>query len=98
VSTIPSIFFSQNVLNKVLAMKIALEELGYLNVYHFSEVFEHKSHPNLWISALKAKYDPNREKSKEFTAADWDNLLDGCSVSTNVLLLRLLVPLIDILP
>jgi hypothetical protein len=39
-------------------MKIALEELGYKNVYHFSTVDEHQSHPDLWIAALQQKYEP----------------------------------------
>jgi len=61
-------------------MKIALEELGYGEVYHFSSAYGDLSHPNLWISALEAKYSSN-PNARKFTNNDWDSLLGKYNVS-----------------
>lgn len=63
-------------------MRIALEKLGYGHVYHFSSVFEHQSHPDLWIAALKAKFELKEEGSSEtWTRTYWDNILGDYNVS-----------------
>jgi hypothetical protein len=62
-------------------MKIALEELGYEKVYHFSAVDEHQSHPDLWIAALKKKYQPPTGTPPETVITDWDQLLGEYDVS-----------------
>ncbi|PVH70655.1 hypothetical protein DL98DRAFT_472433 [Cadophora sp. DSE1049] len=65
--------------------KIALEKLGYENVYHFSSVFEHEAHPDLWIAALKEKYELKGEKSrKQFTREYWDGILGGYNAVTDI--------------
>lgn len=62
-------------------MKIALEELGYKKVYHFSTVDEHQSHPDLWIAALKQKYQPPSGTPRKTPKTDWDQILGEYDVS-----------------
>lgn len=67
-----------------IAMKIALQELGYANVYHFFQVAQNSSHADLWIEALKAKYEHDGESKHPGSnrVADWNQLLGEYSVST----------------
>ena len=65
---------------KNIAMKIALEELGFKKVYHFSTVDENESHPDLWISALKTKYDHGSGETGGPLNVDWNQLLGEYNV------------------
>ncbi|KAK0115675.1 hypothetical protein ONS95_000057 [Cadophora gregata] len=68
-----------------MSMRIALEKLGYENVYHFSSVFEHETHPELWISALKAKYEQKgKESTNQFSKEYWDDILGEYSAVTDI--------------
>ncbi|KAG4433270.1 hypothetical protein IFR05_011240 [Cadophora sp. M221] len=68
-----------------MSMRIALEKLGYQNVYHFSSVFEHQSHPDLWIAALKGKYEQEGETlSNQLTREHFDNILGGYNAVTDI--------------
>ncbi|KAH7403071.1 hypothetical protein BKA64DRAFT_440572 [Cadophora sp. MPI-SDFR-AT-0126] len=68
-----------------MSMRIALEKLGYENVYHFSSVFEHETHPDLWIAALEEKYKSQGEKSTiQFTKEYWDEILGGYNAVTDI--------------
>ena len=81
-------------------MRIALEKLGYYDVYHFSSVFEHEAHFGLWIAALIAKYENDGNTSEETFSRDyWDNMLGRynvcpildsyiCGYSNNVVVYR----------
>ena len=64
-------------------MKIALEQLGYGNVYHMSSVFDDQSHAKLWIEALEAKYGQEGRdvNANQLTAAYWDRILGDYGVS-----------------
>ena len=62
-------------------MKIALEELGYKNVYHFSTVDEDPAHAGLWIEALRRKYEAQLGNSIETPKTNWNQILEGCNVS-----------------
>jgi Sulfotransferase domain len=64
-----------------LAMKIALEELGYKKVYHFFAVHKDPSHADLWIAALRRKYEPHLRNSTEDPETDWNQLLRGYNVN-----------------
>ena len=67
-------------------MSIALEKLGYENVYHFSSVFENETHPDQWIAALEEKYKSEGRKSTEqFTKEYWDEILGEYHVSYFIL-------------
>jgi len=59
-------------------MKIALEELGYSNVYHFSSI--EPEHTPKWIAALKTKYEAS-SASRPVKETDFDEILSGYSVS-----------------
>jgi hypothetical protein len=63
-------------------MKIALERLGYGNVYHMSSIFDDESHAKLWTEALEAKYDSpgTAGNSTQLTAAYWDRILGNYDV------------------
>jgi hypothetical protein len=63
-------------------MKIALEKLGYKKVYHFFTVDEDPSHADLWISALRRKYEPQFGNSTEDLKTDWNRLLRDYNVDT----------------
>jgi hypothetical protein len=62
-------------------MKIALEELGYKNVYHFSTVDEDATHADLWIEVLRRKYEPQFGNPAEDSKTDWYQLLGDYNVS-----------------
>lgn len=73
-------------------MRIALEKLGYDNVYHFSSVFEHETHPDLWIAALKAKYENDGNASGEVFKRDyWNTILGSYNVSLTISALRMAI-------
>lgn len=59
-------------------MKIALEELGYSNVYHFSSI--EPEHTPKWIAAINAKYEPS-SASKSVEEIDFGEILGEYSVS-----------------
>jgi Sulfotransferase domain len=61
-------------------MKIALEQLGYKKVYHFSTVDEDPSHTDLWIEALKRKYEPQIGKPPDNLKTDWGQILENYDV------------------
>ncbi|KAH7336626.1 hypothetical protein BKA65DRAFT_402987 [Rhexocercosporidium sp. MPI-PUGE-AT-0058] len=68
-----------------MSMRIALEKLGYKNVYHFSSVFEHQSHPDLWIAALKAKYEQKGGLCPGGVTRDyWDNIIGEYNAMTDI--------------
>lgn len=64
-------------------MEIALEQLGYGNVYHMSSIFDEESHARFWIEAIEAKYgSPRRNQDPEqLTATYWDRILADYDVS-----------------
>lgn len=61
-------------------MKLALEELGYNKVYHFSTVDEDPAHANLWIAALRRKYEPHIGNPSSNTKTNWFQLFDDYDV------------------
>lgn len=61
------------------AMKFALEELGYRNVYHMSSIFDDESHAKMWIEALKVKF--GDAQGNRLTAVFWDRIVGDYSVS-----------------
>merc|ERR1719262_1149059 len=68
-----------------MSMRIALEKLGYYDVYHFSSVFEHEAHSGLWIAALIAKYENDGNTSEETFSRDyWDNMLGRYNAVTDI--------------
>ncbi|KAE9376155.1 hypothetical protein N431DRAFT_371218 [Stipitochalara longipes BDJ] len=67
-----------------LSMKIALEELGYKNVYHFSTVDEDPAHAGLWIEALRRKYEAQLGNSIETPKTNWNQILEGCNAVTDI--------------
>jgi len=67
-----------------MSMKIALEELGYKNVYHFSTVDENQPHPDLWIAALKHKYEQPAATPHKCPETDWDQILGEYNAVTDI--------------
>ena len=67
-------------------MKLALQELGYENVYHFFRMPHHSSHPALWIGALEAKYEHKDGNPEKQPIANWDDILGDYSVSVSFLI------------
>ncbi|KAH6702881.1 putative NAD dependent epimerase/dehydratase [Leptodontidium sp. MPI-SDFR-AT-0119] len=68
-----------------MSMRIALEKLGYTNVYHFSSIFEHQSHPDLWTASLKAKFEQKGGiSSDQLTREGFDNILGGYNAVTDI--------------
>jgi hypothetical protein len=61
-------------------MKIALEQLGYANVYHFSSI--EPEHTALWIKAMEGKYGPT-SASAPFASTDFDEILGDYNASLN---------------
>ena len=61
-------------------MRTALEELGYKNVYHMTEVIKNPPDAVMWKEAFEAKY---FGKGKKFEKAEWDALLGHCEVGTD---------------
>jgi hypothetical protein len=70
-------------------MKTALEELGYVGVYHMSAVLKNPPDVNLWNEALEFKY---KGKGEPWTVEKWDNLLGEYQVSTNAALCLFCLP------
>lgn len=71
------------------AMKIALEQLGYGNVYHMSSIFDDESHARLWTEIMEARYDSqgNWGDSTQLTAGYWDTILGNYNVCNAISLL-----------
>jgi hypothetical protein len=57
-------------------MKLALEELGYGKIYHFSTLFHEPTHVDLWASALKAKY----QTGSKIPPSHWEAILSDYAV------------------
>ncbi|CAD0098650.1 unnamed protein product [Aureobasidium mustum] len=63
-----------------LAIRQALFELGYFDVYHMaSPLEENRPDANMWVEAFDAKY----EGKGKFTREDWDQLLGHCMAVTD---------------
>ncbi|KAH8602274.1 hypothetical protein B0O99DRAFT_735718 [Bisporella sp. PMI_857] len=67
-----------------MSMKLALEDLGYKNVYHFSEVTDRPTHPALWISAMGDKFGTSPKPSFYFDATYFDNILGDYDAVTDI--------------
>ena len=64
-------------------MKIALEELGYKNVYHMSTTAARISHPDLWIEAINAKFGPHPDLGA-LTSEFFDQILGEFDAVTDI--------------
>lgn len=62
----------------VLAMRVALRELGHVDMYHMDSCMENPPDGNLWANALDPKFNG---KGRTFETKDWDQLLGHCQVS-----------------
>jgi len=58
-------------------MCLALNELGYHDVYHMKSAYANDRDVELWIKALEAKYEGN---GTPFRRKQWDQLLGHCMV------------------
>lgn len=65
------------------AIKKALEDLGYINIYHASDIFRNPHDAEKWTAALEARYE---EKGKEFGREEFDDILGNYSVRNRPLL------------
>lgn len=59
------------------AMKTALEQLGYNDVYHMTTAMHNPKDYDMWTQAFNAKY---KGKGEKFTREEWDMLLGDCQV------------------
>ena len=58
-------------------MTIALQSLGYGEVYHMRSAYASERDVELWIQALEAKYGG---RGTPFGRNEWDSLLGHCKV------------------
>lgn len=64
------------------ALRQALFELGYDDVYHQTSVnVDSPQDTELWIEAMKAKFE---DRGKQFEQLEWDQLLGHCMAVTDV--------------
>lgn len=59
-----------------IALKKALERLGYGKCYHMSEWAIHPEHTDFWSRAVAAKYEDGPKISKK----EWDSILSSYQV------------------
>ena len=63
----------------LLALRQALFDLGYEDVYHYTSLIsENPRDASLWVEAMKAKY---YGIGKPYGRDEWDALLGHCMVS-----------------
>ncbi|KXT18750.1 hypothetical protein AC579_2731 [Pseudocercospora musae] len=77
-----------------LSMCSALEILGYQNPYHFSSIFQNVLDCDIWIPALKAKFERNEKVGRE----TFDKVLGHCSAVTDAPCIVFWEELIDAYP
>ncbi len=66
-------------LTLLLALRQALFDLGYDDVYHYTSLIsENPRDASLWVGAMKAKY---YGIGKPYGKDEWDALLGHCMVS-----------------
>lgn len=64
------------------SMKLALEKLGYVGVYHMAELTRNlPDHANKWLALLKQKYEGNGQAL--VTREQFDEILGSYSVSSS---------------
>ncbi len=63
-----------------LAMTIALQELGYGEIYHMRSAYASERDVELWIQALEAKYEG---KGAPFARAQWDSIFGDRKVGVS---------------
>lgn len=61
------------------AIKLALEQLGYPNVYHMSTFIDHPEDHKHWARVIKAK-----RAGQKIHRSVWDELFGGYQVSTSI--------------
>ncbi|KAF7195196.1 hypothetical protein HII31_03402, partial [Pseudocercospora fuligena] len=76
-----------------LSMASALSTLGY-SPYHFSSIFQNVGDCDIWIPALKAKFERNEKIGRE----TFDNVLGHCSAVTDAPCIVFWEELIDAYP
>ncbi|KAL9118054.1 MAG: hypothetical protein Q9187_005403 [Circinaria calcarea] len=62
-------------------MTVALQDLGYQNVYHMRTAYASERDVEQWIKALEAKYEA---KGAPFTREQWDQLLGQYKAVTDI--------------
>ena len=63
----------------ITALRAALLELGYFDVYHIASLMvENPSDSEMWCQAIDAKF---YGKGKPYDKEQWDKLLGHCMVS-----------------
>jgi hypothetical protein len=60
-----------------LALKIALETLGYVRTNHGFSIYSSPVELNMWIRAIKAKF---HGEGTPYGLEEWDRLLGDCMV------------------
>jgi hypothetical protein len=63
----------------MLAMRVALETLGYCDTHHIQAVLYNPPEVDMWREAIDAKF---FGKGKPYGRPEWDQLLGHCQART----------------